>query len=80
MPAKQANGGRTLSEIAAKLPASVFVMRGHIREAFGLSRKEMDSLVRSGVFAAKYIVGKKKRARFERTQVLAAARTELGVQ
>lgn len=47
MPAKnQASGAVSADEIAARLPKSFFVRRGHIRAAFGLSREDMGTVQR----------------------------------
>lgn len=74
MPAKKTTGGITALEVQSKLPATYFVMRGNLQAAFGFSRTEIDALISSGVFVAKYPFGPKTRARFVRTQVLAAVR------
>lgn len=74
MPAKLNSGsGNDAAGIAAKLPGGFFIMRGHIRAAFGLSEEEMTTLVEQNIFRAKYPV-KGGRARFVRSQVLAVAK------
>lgn len=87
MPAKINSAGISMAEVEARLPRTYFLMRGQIREAFGFARHEMDQLVAQGVFRAEYPFGGVRReqrgrrvvlcgarARFVRTQVLAAAR------
>lgn len=83
MPAKNTTGGITAAEVDAKLPRSMFVRRGHIHFAFGLSKEEVSALIAQGIFVAKYPFGKtrnigsrttKNRAHFLRSQVLAIAR------
>lgn len=74
MPAKRTNGShRSLADVDAALPRTFFVMRGHVRDAFGLTREEMNALVMNRTFVAKYPVAGGK-ARFIRTQVLQVAR------
>jgi len=75
MPAKTASSGIDIKAVEAALPGTFFVMRGHIKVAFGLSRRELDDLVERKVFVAKYPMGARSRARFLRSQVLAVART-----
>lgn len=69
-----ATGGITMAEVDANLPRKFFVMRGDIQLAFGLSKEEVRTLVNDGVFCAEYPFGKKKKARFVRTAVIAVAR------
>jgi len=80
MPAKNSTGGCSAAEVAAKLPKSVLVRRGHIREALGLSREEISALI-PGVFKPVYpnLAPNKKakgkpRAYFAREQVLGVVR------
>lgn len=74
MPAKKTTGGISAADVDAKLPRTFFVMRGHIQNAYGLTKEEMSLLVACGTFRAEYPFGKKTRARFVRTQVMAVAR------
>lgn len=74
MATKAANGGTTAAEVDAKLPRKFFVMRGHIMDAFELTRGDMSALVDGGTFCAEYPFGKRKKARFVRTAVMAVAR------
>lgn len=74
MPAKTTNGGSSAAAVDQKLPQAIFVMRGHVREAFGLTKEEMRTLVDNGTFRAEYPFGQNHKARFLRTQVLAVAR------
>lgn len=75
MPAKTTTDttGVTAAGVDASLPRTFFVMRGHVRDAFGLTKEEMRTLVDDKTFVAKYPV-KNGRARFVRSQVLAVAR------
>lgn len=68
-------GARDLAELEDKLPSGLFVMRGDIVAALGLTREEFELLVANGTFVAKYPFGKKTRARFLRSAVVAVART-----
>lgn len=74
MPAKRTSGGISAAEVEAKLPRTFFVMRGHVADAFGLTRHEIRTLVEDGIFRAEYPFGKRRRARFVRTQILQVAR------
>lgn len=75
MPESIRSAGDGHEDLDTKLPRTVLLTRGEIQVAFGLSRKEMDQLVRSKVFVAKYPLGPRTRARFMRSQVLAVVRT-----
>lgn len=74
MPAKRNTGGINAADVEAKLPAGYFVMRGHIRAAFGFTEEEIRTLIDQNVFRAEYPFGKATRARFVRSQVLGVAR------
>lgn len=81
-------GGMTAAEIDARLPRKLFVKRGDLQRAFGLTRKELDGLVvmdsrkltsaqkrahvAAGRFVAEYPVA--GYARFVRSQLLQVAR------
>lgn len=74
MAAKKMKGGIDLADVGTKLPATYFVTRGSITEAFGFTKNEVQRLIEKGVFVAKYPLGTGSRARFIRSQVLSAAR------
>lgn len=75
MPARNTKAAIDIETAKSLLPQTYYIMRGHIQAAFGLSRREIDALVCTRVFVAKYPFGKKRRARFERSQVIAAMRS-----
>jgi hypothetical protein len=68
------NGTKDLAELEHALPPGVFVMRGDILAALGLTRRQFAVLVADGVFVAKYPFGRGTRARFLRSQVIEVAR------
>ena len=74
MSAKKTTGAVSADAIDAKLPPRFFVMRGDIQNAFGFTKEETAVLIGDGTFVANYPLGKKRRARFARAQVLAVAR------
>lgn len=79
MPGKKNSGGcNDVAAIEKKLRKGFFVMRGDVRDAFGLSEEEMTALVDAKVFRAEYPV-KGGRARFVRSKVVAVARKWEGV-
>jgi hypothetical protein len=64
--------GITAADIDANLPRGLFVKRGAIMAAFGLSRTDMEALVPDTFIPSP--VAKFKRHRFVRSQVLEVAR------
>lgn len=56
------------------IPKKYFLMRGQVQAALGLTKHEFKALVKEGVFVAKYPCGSGTRARFVRSQVMAAAK------
>lgn len=70
---KNRAGAITAEEVEAKLPLRYFVMRGHVRDALGLSEEEMTVMVENKIFRAEYPV-KGGRARFVRSKIVAYAR------
>lgn len=76
MPTTYATTGQTgvtAADVDAKLRKGVFVKRGDIVAAFGLTRSDMEALVPE-VFRP-VASGRFKRARFLRSQVMDIART-----
>lgn len=66
-------GGVDVAAVDAALPRKFFIMRGDVRDAFGLTEEEMTILVAARTFVAEYPI-KGGRARFVRSQVVAVAR------
>lgn len=79
MSSKLSAAGVDAAAVDGRLPRTFFVARGDIQDAFGLTRREISTLVRKGTFVRKYPLGKGTRARFVRKQVLAVARQWEGV-
>jgi len=69
---KPKDGGVTAEDVDQKLARGVFVKRGDIMKAFGLTRSDMDALVPETFRPAD--CAKFKRHRFVRSQVMAIAR------
>lgn len=74
MPAKNPTGGVTAADVEARLPKTYFVMRGHVQQAFGLTKEETAMLIASRTFVAEYPFGDGTRARFVRSKLITQAR------